>query len=169
MILGTTTATGLPDDLFSQQEQRWLGVQVQGHAEEARVLLVSVPYALKAHEAETLGGFSASSFVRATPSGPQVRQMPPGHRSGCATGSTASGSGPAVDLGAAWKRRITATFIPSVMPPDILRTSVMFQSGGMIGIGTTTPTQPLEVLSNSSTNLAVIEAFLTATSGRWQA
>ena len=28
VILGSTTATGLPDDLFSQQEQRWLGVQV---------------------------------------------------------------------------------------------------------------------------------------------
>jgi hypothetical protein len=26
VILGSTTATGLPDDLFSQREQRWLGV-----------------------------------------------------------------------------------------------------------------------------------------------
>ena len=42
VILGSTTAAGLPDDLFSQQEQRWLGVQVQGDAEQARVLLVSV-------------------------------------------------------------------------------------------------------------------------------
>ena len=65
VILGSTTATGLPDDLFSQQEQRWLGVQVQGQAEQARVLLVSVPYAFKAHEAETLGGLPASAFVKA--------------------------------------------------------------------------------------------------------
>jgi hypothetical protein len=69
VILGSTTATGLPDDLFSQQEQRWLGVQVQGEAEQARVLLVSVPYAFKAHEAETLGGLPASAFVKAPPSG----------------------------------------------------------------------------------------------------
>ena len=68
VILGSTTATGLPDDLFSQQEQRWLGVQVQGQAEQARVLLVSVPYAFKAHEAETLGGLPASAFVKAPPS-----------------------------------------------------------------------------------------------------
>ncbi len=68
VILGSTTATGLPDDLFSQQEQRWLGVQVQGEAEQARVLLVSVPYAFKAHEAETLGGMPASAFVKAPPS-----------------------------------------------------------------------------------------------------
>ncbi len=69
VILGSTTATGLPDDLFSQQEQRWLGVQVQGQDEQARVLLVSVPYAFKAHEAETLGGLPASAFIKAPLSG----------------------------------------------------------------------------------------------------
>ncbi len=63
VLLGSTTATGLPSDLFSQEEQRWLGVQVQGQAEQPRVLLVSVPYAFKAHEAETLGGRSVSDFV----------------------------------------------------------------------------------------------------------
>ena len=67
-VLGSTTAAGLPGDLFSQQEQRWLGVQVQGQAEQPRVLLVSVPYAFKAHEAETLGGKSVSDFVLANSS-----------------------------------------------------------------------------------------------------
>src|SRR5215472_15291557 len=33
VLLGSTTATGLPSDLFLQQEQRWLGVQVQGQIE----------------------------------------------------------------------------------------------------------------------------------------
>ncbi len=65
VLLGSATGTGVPADLFSQEEQRWLGVQVQGQAEEARVLLVSVPYAFKAHEAETLSGRSASDFVLA--------------------------------------------------------------------------------------------------------
>ncbi len=69
VLLGSTTAAGLPGDLFSQQEQRWLGVQVQGQEEQARVLLVSVPYAFKAHEAETLGGLPASAFVQAATSG----------------------------------------------------------------------------------------------------
>jgi hypothetical protein len=64
VLLGSTTATGLPGDLFSQQEQRWLGVQVQGQVEQARVLLVSVPYAFNAHDAETLGGLPASAFVK---------------------------------------------------------------------------------------------------------
>ncbi len=63
ILLGSTTATGLPGDLFSQQEQRWLGVQVQGQPEQARVLLVSVPYAMKANEADRLAGHAASEFV----------------------------------------------------------------------------------------------------------
>src|ERR1039457_5513576 len=83
VILGSTTATGLPDDLFLQQEQRWLGVQVQGEAEQGRVLLVSVPYAFKAHEAETLGGLPASAFVKAPPSD--------------GSGSTSTGAGTAVN------------------------------------------------------------------------
>ena len=63
VLLGSTTAVGLPGDLFSQQEQRWLGVQVQGEAEQARVLLVTVPYAFRASEAERLAGHSISEFV----------------------------------------------------------------------------------------------------------
>ncbi len=65
VLLGSTSATGMPADLFSQEEQRWLGIQIQGQPEQARVLLVSVPYAFKAHEAETLAGRSVSDFVLA--------------------------------------------------------------------------------------------------------
>jgi hypothetical protein len=65
VLLGSTTTSGLPTDLFSQEEERWLGVQIQGQPEQARVLLVSVPYALKAHEAETFAGRSVSDFVLA--------------------------------------------------------------------------------------------------------
>lgn len=65
VLLGSTKTEGLPAALFSEQEQRWLGVQVQGQSEQPRVLLVSVPYAFKAHEAETLGGLPPSAFVKA--------------------------------------------------------------------------------------------------------
>jgi hypothetical protein len=65
VLLGSTRTEGVPVDLFRGDEARWLGVQVQlpGYREEARVLLVSVPYALKAAEAETLGGLPVSAFV----------------------------------------------------------------------------------------------------------
>lgn len=63
VMLGVTRAEGLPLDVFTGGEARWLGVRREGQSEQPRVLLVSVPYALKAHEAETLAGRSISEFV----------------------------------------------------------------------------------------------------------
>jgi hypothetical protein len=66
-VLGSTTSSGLPTDLFASGKARWLGVQAQGQAEQPRVLLLSVPYALKAGDAQTVGGLPASAFVLAAP------------------------------------------------------------------------------------------------------
>lgn len=63
--LGATKPEGLPLDLFTSGEARWLGVTVNGGQEQSRVLLLSVPYALKAADAETVGGLPASAFVLA--------------------------------------------------------------------------------------------------------
>ncbi|ABF43198.1 hypothetical protein Acid345_4198 [Candidatus Koribacter versatilis Ellin345] len=63
VLLGATKAEGIPSELFSSGEAQWLGIKVEGQAELPRVLLVSVPYAMKAAEAETLAGHSASDFV----------------------------------------------------------------------------------------------------------
>jgi len=63
VLLGSASADGMPLELFTSGEAHWLGVQIQGQPEQARVLLVSVPYALKAYEAETLSGRSVSDFV----------------------------------------------------------------------------------------------------------
>jgi len=65
VLLGATQSEGLPLELFASGEARWLGIQVQGEAEQPRILLVSVPYALKAEEAERLAGRTASEFVLA--------------------------------------------------------------------------------------------------------
>src|ERR1700727_3799623 len=59
--LGATKAEGLPQELFTSGEARWLGVLVNGGEEQSRVLLMSVPYALKAADAQTLGGLPASA------------------------------------------------------------------------------------------------------------
>lgn len=55
VMLGSTTSAGLPQDVFANGEARWLGVQAEGQAEQPRVMLLSVPYALKAADAETVG------------------------------------------------------------------------------------------------------------------
>ena len=68
-MLGSTYPDGIPLGLFSSGEAQWLGVQPEGHAEQPRVMLLSVPYALKAGDAATLGGLPPSAFVRIAPDG----------------------------------------------------------------------------------------------------
>jgi hypothetical protein len=63
--LGAANPNGLPSDLFSSGEARWLEVQIAGQPAEPRVLLASVPYALKASDAATLDGLPASAFALA--------------------------------------------------------------------------------------------------------
>jgi hypothetical protein len=65
--LGAASANGIPAELFMTGEARWLAVQKTGEAEQARVLLVAVPYAMKAADAETVGGLPPSAFVLAAP------------------------------------------------------------------------------------------------------
>jgi hypothetical protein len=68
VLLGATKTEGLPAELFTSERAHWVGVQVQGQPEQPRVLLVSAPYALKAGDAETIGGLPPSAFVLAAPS-----------------------------------------------------------------------------------------------------
>src|SRR5258708_5607320 len=75
VLIGATQPGGVPVELFKSDEARWLGVQIQGEPQRPRVLLVSVPYALKAVEAEKLGGKSVSDFVLSESLGEQVRQV----------------------------------------------------------------------------------------------
>jgi hypothetical protein len=74
-LLGATQPTGMPAEVFRSDEARWLAVQVQGQAQQPRTILVSVPYALKAVEAEKLSGKSASDFVLSDSLGEQVRRV----------------------------------------------------------------------------------------------
>src|SRR5579863_3359447 len=69
VMLGSATSHGLPAGTFASGEARWLGVQAQGQAEQARTLLMSVPYALKALDAETIGGKPLSALQLAAPNG----------------------------------------------------------------------------------------------------
>jgi hypothetical protein len=101
--LGSASGQGLPADLFASGEARWLGVQAQGQAEQPRVMLLSVPYALKAEDATTVGGLPPSAFLLATPSNANpsaatpttVREVsgsavPPGSSNVTTTGGTAN-------------------------------------------------------------------------------
>src|SRR5580658_9833388 len=65
VLLGATKNAGVPLDLFAAGDPRWLQVKfyAPGEVDLPRVLLVSVPYALKAADSDTLGGKPASAYL----------------------------------------------------------------------------------------------------------
>lgn len=65
--LGVNNSGGILSELFASGEARWLGVQVllPGERERPRIQILSVPYALMAADAETLGGKPWTAFVLA--------------------------------------------------------------------------------------------------------
>ena len=67
VLLGITKNEGLPADVFASGQARWVGVQVAGQAEQPRVMLLTVPYAMKAGDAATIGGLPPSAFLMAPP------------------------------------------------------------------------------------------------------
>ena len=91
-LLGATKLERLPSDLFSAKEPRWLGVQIEGQAEQPRILFVSVPYALKASDAATIGGPPPSAFLRAPAPGSRDNETA-GTASSSAVTPKVSGSG----------------------------------------------------------------------------
>ena len=136
--LGAGRSQGLPLDLFASGEARWLGVRVNGGEELPRVLLLSVPYALKAADAQTLGGFPASAFVLAAPTNS-------GTASATEPGSPARGVGQPNVSGTG-----TQDFIPLWTDNNgTLGNSILFQLGtgssAKIGINEKNPLLDLDV------------------------
>ena len=133
--LGVTKRTGVPSALFASGETRWLGVRIAEQPEQARVLLVSVPYALKAGDAATIGGLPPSAFVLAAPNAvmPGTTSFAPGSPE---PNTAVTGTG-------------TTNFIPLWDTATDIVSSALFQTGSgataKIGINTTTPATTLDV------------------------
>lgn len=139
VLLGSTFSQGLPTELFANGEARWLGVRVQNEDEQPRVLLLSVPYALKAADAETLGGVPASQFLK-TSSGATAGQGT----------NAASSPTPISNSNAAPTGSVTGTgtkgFLPIWTGATSQANSALFQSSaGNLGLATASPTQKFEV------------------------
>ena len=137
VVLGSTLGQGLPSNLFASGTARWLGVQPQGQAEQPRVLLVAVPYALKALDAETIGGKPASAFALATPAGSAVATSPvPStvtQNASAAASPSITGSG-------------KPGYVPSGRPPPNWAIRCCSKvSAGNLGISTITPAQKFEI------------------------
>jgi hypothetical protein len=64
VLAGAATDSGIPAQLFTSAEARWIAIAVKGEPEQPRVMVVSVPYAVKARDTEMVGGRPVSDFVR---------------------------------------------------------------------------------------------------------
>jgi hypothetical protein len=161
-MLGSASAEGVPLSLFSLGEAHWISTQVSGHAESARVLLLSVPYALKAADAETLGGLPASAFIHANPGGVAA---PAGSR---VSSAVAGKLAPATVTGSG-----TKNFVPLWTGTATLGNSTIYETGGKVGVGTKTPQAEFDVVGSGVRGIqatvpgtqAAISGIATATSG----
>ena len=133
--LGATKSQGLPIDLFSSGEARWLEVQFPGQATEPRVLLASVPYALKAADATTLGGLPASAFVLA--------------RAIAGTGFNPAAITPD-GVTAVTTTGGTVNKVAKFSGTNTIVNSSLYDNGTEVGIGTTAPTATLTVNGTSA-------------------
>ena len=137
-MLDSASSQGLPADLFTAGEPRWVGVQRQGQAEQQRVMLVSVPYALKSRDAETVGGLPPSTFVLASST-----------RAGAVSASAPAyalvpGTTPVTTAGG------TVNHLAKFDASADIKNSIIFDNGTNVGIGTTSPAAKLAVNGNVS-------------------
>ena len=152
VMLGSASTQGLPGSAFASGEARWLGVQEQGQSEQPRTLLMSVPYALKALDAETVGGLPPSAFVKAAAPG---------------VASAANSNTPAAAISGSG----TANHVTKWTGTSTLGNSNIWDGpNGNVGIATTSPSAKLDVngaaviRSNATVDGSLTAGPITATS-----
>lgn len=154
VVLGSEHPDGVPAELFSSGAALWLGIQSDGDPEQPRVELVSVPYALKAADADTLGGYSLQQILAGgvtlspltTVTGPIVRNAVTLAEPGRTTRTDSVASpipGPRV--------LISLNNTPSGIveayndATSVTLNLLLNPRGGNVGIGTLIPSQKLSV------------------------
>jgi len=135
--LGASSPAGIPTTTFASGEGRWLEVQIPGQPTQPRILLASVPYAMKSADSETLGGLSAQAFVTQSQLASTAKDLAQKISPLITPFTTTSGTG-------------TTNDIPLWTSSTALGNSVMSQSNGNISIGTTSAPAALTVAGNIS-------------------
>ena len=146
LLLGATQADGVPAALFGTGEAKWLGTVFEraGEVEGPRVRITSVPYALRASDADTLAGRPASAYLLA-----------PG------AGGTTDAQAAAVGAGEVTADIVlpgTPNFLAKYVNGADVGSSGVFEvpvtgglMGGAVGMGTTTPFDRLHVRYDNNT------------------
>jgi len=151
VVLGAAHADGIPTSVFASGQ--WLGTVFErtGEVEGPRVRLTSVPFAMRAAAADTLGGHPASDYVLATGD------------------SSTSHTSKASDVAApADEQPGTVNFLAKYVGTTTVGNSALFENNGQVGLGTTVPLDALHLVFNNSfgsmTGLAVQNLGNTANS-----
>jgi hypothetical protein len=149
VILGQTEPDGIPLAVFVSGDARWLGMlwARPGEVEGPRTRITSVPYALRASDADTLGGRPASAYL--------LVDAP----AGAATQAAGARTTTATTGGASFSTAGTPGYLGMFTDSVNLGNSVAYQSGARIGVGTAAPADYLHIAFNDSfgafTGLAV--------------
>ena len=175
VLLGASNEVGLPQEVFSTGDARWLGVRPDGQAEQPRILLLSVAYALKAADTDMLGGKPASAFVLAdsqssslslSSSLSSAQPAPVTSQPVLQALNKSTGFAPLVLAPATTCASITsdgtgtANQISKFTTACNIENSAIFESAGSVGIGNTKPAAKLDVSGTS-----IIRGSLTAQAG----
>ncbi|MGB8472345.1 MAG: hypothetical protein WCD71_19450 [Candidatus Sulfotelmatobacter sp.] len=185
-LLGASNEEGLPQEVFSAGEARWLGIRPDGQAEQPRILLLSVAYALKAADADMLGGKPASAFVLADSQSSSVSSASSMSSASASSAQPGNGAQARSATSQPASRAVTggasvaalalapATTCASITSDGTatgnqiskfttacnIENSAIFESGGSVGIGNTSPAAKLDVSGTS-----IIRGSLTAQAG----
>ncbi len=125
-------------EVFASGEARWLGIvwARAGEVEGPRTRLTSVPYALSASNADTLGGRPASAYVLAPTAGGEGT-------------TTSAASAPATVVEPLVVNPGTTNYLAKYVNANDVGNSAVYESGGMVGVNTTSP---LDVIHARFTN-----------------
>ncbi len=159
-LLGAATTGGLPLDQFQANQAQWLGFHAEGQMEQARVLLVSTPYALKAAESESLNGLPASAFVQWKDLAGALASPPSGSapvKAGTAPSTSAASATPSTTD--------VAGFIPKFVDATTFVQSSLFDAGGKVGLNTQTPVAVLHITGDGTSELVQLETTADVNTG----
>jgi hypothetical protein len=131
VLLGAASSDGLPLELFRTEESRWLGITPQGMEELPRILLVSVPFALHAADADTLAGIPASAYARQPQDGAPFQPRGNGETTNIKASETSL-------LG-------TPNYLAKFLDAATISTSSVIETALGLGVDVPSPTQKLDV------------------------